>query len=125
MKIKTLFLTFAAFLFIVPIFAQDTLVAPVKDTLLPIVVPDPFPLHEGVGAMVTWILNNWTSVLGVLSAVVLLLEVLLSIVPTKQNLSILTGVRRFLDNARFLKFITGNRASGGQVFKVDSKIESK
>lgn len=131
-------LTFSLFTVLAP--AQDTMnilpgagattvelnnnkVAIGQDTTIVIPVPDEFPAGGTWSDIIAWLFRNWDSLLGSLTAVVLALEIALSAIPTKKDYSILTKIRQFLDSARYLKWFTGNRATGGGTYKVNSTKE--
>ena len=138
MKKIFFFLTF--FAFTVCVSAQDTMnilpgagattvelndnqVTIGQDTTIVIPVPDQFPSGGTWSDIIAWLIRNWDSLLGSLTAVVLALEIALSAIPTKKDYSILTKIRHFLDSARYLKWFTGNRASGGGTYVVNSTKE--
>lgn len=93
-----------------------------QDTTIVVPVPDQFPAGEGIAAIFAWALRNWDRILGVLSLVLVLLEVLVSVIPTKQDLSIFTKIRKLLDNLKLINWLTRNRAQGGGTFKAGSNL---
>lgn len=95
-----------------------------QDTTIVVPVPDEFPAGEGIAAIFAWALRNWDRILGVLSLVLVLLEILVSIIPTKQDLSIFTKIRKLLDNLKLINWLTRNRAQGGGTFKAGSNLTS-
>jgi len=137
MKKSLIFILVLSIAFITPATSADTLsVAPRDgatevsigkdvallsgDTTITVPVPDEFPSQEGPVAWISWALRNWDSLLGLLTAIIVLLEVLVSVIPTKKDYSIFLKIRQLLDSIKFVSLFTRNRAAGGGTFKATS-----
>lgn len=79
---------------------------------------------EYIWVILSYLIANWRDILGSLSALVMAFEVVVSIIPTSKDWSLLTRIRKWLDNARGISLLTKNRKSGGGSFKVKSDPEN-
>lgn len=96
-------------------FSQDsTQVA--KDTTVVIEVPDAFPTGGNVVEMITWAINNWQRIIGTLTVALLALSLVLRAIPTKNNWDPLTRLIVWLENVKYLRFLTKNRSTNGESF---------
>jgi len=101
---------------------SDTVVIPTPDQL-PTKGEDQTTI-EYVWELLSYLIGNWRDILGSLSALVLAIEVVISAIPTSKDWSLLTRIRKWLDNARLVSLLTKNRKSGGGAFKVKSEPEN-
>ncbi len=89
------------------------------DTNVYITPVEPFPGGEGFGAIFSWFMANWNRLIGNITLLILLLESILSVIPTAKNWSIFQKLRELFDRLILFR----NNRSGGGIFVARSEVK--
>lgn len=103
---------------------SESLALAFADTSIVITPVEQFPTNEGIPAIFNWFLNNWNKLINLIVLLILVLESIVSVVPTTRNFSIFQNIREFLDNLTLFKNNVSKESGGGRYIAKSDKVES-